>query len=197
MTVERIAGVIFSIVITSGAATAQQDGPAVGRHDSTKLIPDLNGRLLPAETRSLEVREIGPSERLEIETVQRPDMSGNLAVSERNITRRSVANGREDVVIETYGQTADGYIRSNTPMGLSYRVRRSTTVTADGGRDIVEEEEGLSRVESGGPMRLLRRTLTTVRKTGDDRWVTERRIFERDVNGRMVPISTEIEEERD
>jgi len=33
-----------------------------------------------------------------------------------------------------------------------------------------------------------------VRRAGPDRWATERQVFERDVNGRMVPLQTETEE---
>ncbi len=62
---------------------------ALRRQDSSRLVRDVNGRWQPAETRSRELRDLGPSERVEEETLQMPDPSGNLALSERNITRRS------------------------------------------------------------------------------------------------------------
>jgi hypothetical protein len=176
--------------------TERRVSPAVVTHDSTWLVRDLNGRWQPNETRSGESRNIGPSERVEEETVQRPDLSGTLVLSERTVTRRSEANGREQVVIETYSQNAEGFVRSDSRLALSRRVRRSTTAAADGGRNTVEEVEARSLVAPNDPMRVTQRTVTAVRRIGPDRWVTERRVFELDANGRMVPVSTETEETR-
>jgi hypothetical protein len=174
--------------------TERQISPAVVRRDSTQLIRDVNGQWQSTETRSRELREIGSSERLEEEMIRRRDMNGKLTVSERSITRRSEANGREDVVIETYAQNAEGFLRSDTRLGLSHRVRRSTTATADGGRYTVEEVEARSSAAPSDPMRVIRRALVTVRKIGPDRWATERQVFELDVNGRLVPVVTQTEE---
>jgi hypothetical protein len=77
---------------------------------------------------------------------------------------------------------------------LSQRVHRTTTATADGGRYTVEEVEGRSGVAPNDPMRVIRRTVTTVRQIGTDRWVTERQVFERDVNGRLRLVINETEE---
>jgi hypothetical protein len=164
--------------------------PGQVRHDSTQLIRDINGRWQPIEARNGEAREIGTSERTEEETIQRLDMNGNLAVEERNVTRRSNANGKEQVVIETYAPYADGISR----FALSERTHRTTTATRDGGRDTVEEVEGRSPIAPSDPMRVIRRILTTVRQIGTDRWVTERQVFERDVNGRLRLVINETEE---
>jgi hypothetical protein len=43
-------------------------------------------------------------------------------------------------------------------------------------------------------MRVIRRTVTTVRQIGTDRWVTERQVFERDVNGRLQLLIKDTEE---
>jgi hypothetical protein len=77
---------------------------------------------------------------------------------------------------------------------LSERVRTSTTVTPDGGRSTVEEVEARNPVAAGDPMRVRQRTVSTLRKIGPDRWVTERQVFELDVNGRLVPTVTETQE---
>src|SRR6185503_7318762 len=143
------------------------------RHESTQLIRDINGRWQPIGARHGEAREIGASERIEEETIQRRDLNGNLVVEERNVTRRSNANDKEQVVIETYAPYADGLPR----LALSQRVHRTTTATADGGRYTVEEVEGRSLVAPNDPMRMIRRTVTTVRQIGTDRWVTERQVF--------------------
>jgi hypothetical protein len=185
--------------------TERRISPAVVTHESTWLVRDLNGRWQPNERRSGENRTIGPSERVEEETVQRPDscrglrsslpcLGGALVLSERTVTRRSEANGREQVVIETYAQNAEGFVRSDSRLALSRRVRRSTTAAADGSRNTVEEVEARSLVAPSDPMRVTQRTVTAVRRIGPDRWVTERQVFELDANGRMVPVITETEE---
>jgi hypothetical protein len=164
--------------------------PGQVRHGSTQLTRDVNGRWQPIEARQGEAREIGASERMEEETIQRRDMNGNLVVEERNVTRRSNANGKEQVVIETYAPYADGISR----FALSQRVHRTTTATADGGRYTVEEVEGRSHGAPNDPMRVTRRTVTTVRQVAADRWVTERQVFERDVNGQLRLVINDTEE---
>jgi hypothetical protein len=170
--------------------TEHRISPGVVRHDSTHLVRDVNGRWQPIETRRGEAREIGASERTEEVTIQRRDVNGKLAVDERNSTRRSKANGQEHVRIETYAPYADGLPR----LALSQRVHRTTTATVDGGRYTVEEVEGRSRVAPNDPVRVIRRTVTTVRQIGTDRWVTERQVFELDVNGRMRLVINDTEE---
>jgi hypothetical protein len=174
--------------------TERRINPGVVRHDSTHLVRDLNGGWQPIETRRGEAREIGASERIEEETIQRRDINGKLAVDERTVTRRSNANEQDRVVIETHARYADGLPLSDSRLVLSQRVHRTTTATADGGRYTVEEVEGRSGVAPNDPMRVIRRTVTTVRQIGTDRWVTERQVFERDVNGRLRLVINETEE---
>jgi hypothetical protein len=174
--------------------TEHRISPGVVRHDSAHLVRDVNGRWQPMETRRGQAREIEAPERMEEETIQRLDMNGKLAVDQRNVTRRSKANEQDHVVIETYAPYADGSFRSDSRLALSQRVHRATTATADGGRYTVEEVEGRSRVAPNDPMRVIRRTVTTVRRIGTDRWVTERQVFERDVNGRLQLVITDTEE---
>ena len=75
-------------------------------------------------------------------------------------------------------------------MALKQRVRRVTTVTGDGSEAVEETEEPL-----GGspyePLRVVRRSVTTVRRDGPDSCVTEQRVFQRDVNGRFELIQTQ------
>ena len=96
-------------------------------------------------------------------------------------------------MIESYGVYADGSTRSDGQLVLSQRVRRTTTPNADGGRYTVEEVEGRSFVAPSDPMRVMSRTVTTVRPVGAGRWITERQVFERDVNGRMQLIFNDAE----
>ncbi len=163
-------------------STARRISPAVVRHDSTHLARDVNGRWRATEIRRGDVREVGSSARVEEETIQRPDLNGTMTVTET--IRRSDAN-EQNVVIETYAPYTEGAVSAGGRPALSERVRRTTTPTADGGRYTVEEVEARSRVAPSEPLRVVRQTVTTVRRVGTDEWVTERQVFERDVNGRL------------
>jgi hypothetical protein len=172
----------------------QRIDPSLVRHDSSRSIRDLNGRWLAAETRTHDVRQLGPADSIEEEVVRWPDASGTMTVGEKTVTRRSVSNGREDLLIETFGQSWSGFVRPGVRPELTQRIRVTTTAASDGGRETTEEVEARSLVAPGDPMRVVRRSVVTVRRTGPDRWLTERRVFELDANGRMSPVMTEKEE---
>ena len=174
--------------------TERQVEPAVVRHDITQQLRDPNGRWTAYEARSAEVRDTSASERVDEELIRRPDVNGRLVVSERVVTRRSGANGQEQVIVETYSPEIEGVARTDGRLALSQRVRRSTTAASDGGRSTVEELEARSRVAPGDPMRVVQRTVVTVRNLGPDRQTTERQVFELDVNGRLAPVLRETEE---
>src|SRR5688572_4925214 len=163
--------------------------PGLVRHDSTQLIRDVNGRWHAIEVHRGETRVVA-AERLEEAEIQRRDVNGTLAVEERRATRSSTANGREHVVIETHAPYADGSSR----WALSERVQRTTTPTADGGRHTVEELASRNRAAPSDPLRVTSRIVTSVRQAGSGRWVTERQVFELDVNGRLVLADTEQED---
>ena len=171
----------------------RQTEPAIVRREGTYLTRDPNGRWIPFEARTAEIRNT-PAERIEEETIRRPDVNGSLAVTEMIVTRRSDVKGQEQVVVETYSPNAEGFFRTGSRMELSERIRRSTTATDDGGRSIVEEVEARSRIAPGDPMQVVQRTVVTVRNLRPDLQTTERRVFERDVNGRLAPVLWETEE---
>lgn len=170
--------------------TERQISSDVVRHEGAELARDANGRWKPIEIRRGEVRRAGPSERVEEETIQRPDLNGNLAVKEVNLSRSSGTKERNQVVIETYSPQTDVYSLNGRPP-LSTRVVRTTTATADGGSYTVEEVEARSRVSPNDPMRVIRRIVTTVSPGGPDEWVTERQVFEVDPNGRLRLVRIE------
>ena len=163
--------------------------PGQSRRESTQLVRDINGRWQSIEVIRGEAREMG-NRRVEEETIEHPDMNGKLVVDERSVSRRSNANGQEQVVIETQAPYEPG----SSNLVVHQRVQRTTVATTDGGRSTVEEVESRSRVNPSDPMRMTGRTVTTVRRIGADRWVTERQVFERDVNGRMRLIITDTED---
>src|SRR5262245_47276686 len=133
-------------------STEQQVSSAVVRHDSTYSVRDLNGHWLPAEARSGETRGVGSAERIREETIQRPNLNGALAVRDDVVTRTSETNGQNRVVIETYARDSEGFGRPDGREALSERVRRSTTIMADGGRSTVEEVEARKFLAPSDPM---------------------------------------------
>jgi hypothetical protein len=174
------------------ASVERQVDPSLVRYETTQAIRDANGRWMPVVSHAADVRSIGPAERVEDETVWRPDLNGRLAPHERIVTRRSEVNGQEQITIETYSQDAEGFVRIGSP-ALSQRIRRSTTATSDG-HSTIEEVEARSRVSPGEPMRVVQRTVVTVRNPAAGRQTIERQVFERDVNGRLTPVLWETEE---
>jgi len=122
-----------------------------------------------------------------IVTVRNQDLNGTVAVSEQTVTHRAQTNHGDEVVIETYSPSIEG-----GRLELSRRVRRTTTATSDG-TQTVEETAERNPAAPGEPLRVIRRSVTTVRPTGTDSSVSEKQIFELDVNGRFVPVRTEIE----
>lgn len=172
--------------------TERRLGPSLVRHETARSLRDANGRWMPITSYAADVQNTGP-ERVEEETVQRPDLNGRLIPTERIVTRRSESNGQEQVTIETYSQHAAGFAYSGGRLALSERVRRSTTATRDG-HATVEDVEARNRVAPSDPMRVVRRTVVMVRTLASGRQVTERQVFELDVNGRLTPVLTETEE---
>ena len=102
------------------------------------------------------------------------------------VTRRARTNGKERVVVETYLPSIGGAPH------LSQRVDSVTTVTSYG-TQTVEETEQHDPVAPSEPLRVVRRTLTTVRTSGAESHVSERKVFERDLNGHFVLVRTEAE----
>ena len=116
------------------------------------------------------------------------DLNGHDVVSEKVVTHRDRTKDEERVVIETYLplQYADR-------LALNRRVSRVTTVT-QAGSQTVEETEELNPISPTEPLRVVQRSVTTVRKSGDDSYVSERQIFEPDGNGRFVLVRKQSEQ---
>jgi hypothetical protein len=112
----------------------------------------------------------------------RRDLNGRDAVSEKVVTHRARTDNEEQVVIETSLP-----LEYADRLALNRRVRRVTTVTEDGSR-IVEETEERNPASPSEPLRVVQRSVTTVRRSGTDSYVSERQVFERDVNGRLVLV---------
>jgi hypothetical protein len=121
----------------------------------------------------------------------RRDLNGRDAVSEKVMTHRDRTKDEERVVIETYVP-----LLYADRLELNRRVRRVTTETRDGSQT-VEETEERNPGSPSEPMRVVQRSLTTVRGSGSDSYVSERYVFERDVNGRFVLVRTQTERTRD
>ena len=100
-------------------------------------------------------------------------------MSEKVVTHRARTNDEERVVIETYSPSMEA-----GRLALTQRVNRVTTLTKDGSQTVEETEEP-SRVSPGDPLRVVRRSVTTMRRSGSDSYVSDRQVFELDVNGRF------------
>jgi hypothetical protein len=122
--------------------------------------------------------------------IMRRDLNGREVVSEKVVTHRARTNDEERVVIETYSPSiyADR-------LALKRRVSRVTTVTQYGSQTVEETEEDNPAAPSE-PLRVVQRSVTTVRGSGSDSYVSERHVFERDANGRFVPVLTQTERTR-
>ena len=70
---------------------------------------------------------------------------------------------------------------------LNRRVSRVTTVTQDGSQT-VEETEERNPGSPSEPLRVVQRSVTTLRRSGTDSYVSERQVFEPDGNGRLVLV---------
>jgi hypothetical protein len=121
-------------------------------------------------------------------TLTHRDLNGVERVSRPVITRSSRIPHGEEVVLETYLPSIE-----EGRLALSRRVRRVTTMTSDG-TQTVEETEARPDVSPGDPMRVLKRSVTTVRTDDSGARITEQQLFELDVNGRFAPVLTQIEQ---
>lgn len=177
-------------------STQHQVAPTVVRRDSRYLIRDLNGRWKPVEARSGETRGTS-AENIGEQIVQGIDLDGNVALRDRIITRTSQSHGEQQLVIETYSQNAEGFVRSDSRLALKQRVRRSITTVADGGTTTVEEIETRNPQAPNDPMRVVQRTVVSVRMVAPGTRETERQVFERDVNGRFVLVTRDTQQTSD
>jgi hypothetical protein len=158
--------------------------------ESSRQVRDGNGKWQTAETRSEEVRTT-PGQRVAEETVRRADVNGALSVSERRVTTQSKKNNQEETVTETYLQNTQAIVSAGNRLELSQRVRNVTAATADGGQQTIREVEERNPVDPKAPMRVIERTVDTVRRVGPDQWELQRQVFALDGNGRLVPVATE------
>jgi hypothetical protein len=160
------------------------------RDESAEFMRDMNGGWQAIATRTAETRNVGLSRHRE-ETVRHRDANGHLMTSERIVSSHVETDRRTVEVIETYSRDAEGWMRA-AGLGLRERVHRTTTTTADGGRSSIEEVEARNPAAPSDPLRVFRRSMTTVRKIGPARWLTELQVFELDLNGRMALVESSV-----
>ena len=124
-----------------------------------------------------------------VANVTERQLTGVQRVGQQVMTRSARIPHGEEVVSETYLPSLEG-----GRLVLSQRVRRVTTKASDGTETTVEETEARSDASPGDPMRLIKRSITTVRTDASGAKVTEQQVFELDINGRLVPVLTQIEQ---
>jgi len=171
--------------------TERQVSPDVVQTESTRAVWTANGQFQTVETRNRELRKTGTTGSTEEEMVNRVDDNGVMHPFERNVSRRSTTSGKEDVVSETYAQAP------SQPAGqlqLKERTHTTTTKTADGSEQTIRELERVNPVPNG-QLRVVERTVETVRSVGSGRFETDRQVFRLDVNGRLVPATSDLGQE--
>lgn len=170
--------------------TERKVSSGVTQSESTRFLPDGNGRWKPTEKWNQEVRTSG-GEIVAEETVQRVNDNGSLALSEKRVTKQSKTRGQEQTVIESYSEGVQGTVRISNGLQLTDRVRVTSSTAADGTQQTIREVESRNPVAPNEPLRVIERTVETVRKVGPDRWEMQRQVFALDGNGRLTPVLTE------
>ena len=94
------------------------------------------------------------------------------------------------MVTETFSRNVGGMISGNR-LELTQRVRRTTRPTPDGGSQAIEEVEERVPGSPSDPIRIVRRTVETVRKVDAQHWESDLQVFDLDLNGRLVLTATE------
>jgi len=117
----------------------------------------------------------------------RRDLNGRDTVREKVVTHRGQTKDKERVVVETY---APWFYADR--LELNRRIRRVTTVTLDGSQT-VEETEERNPASPSEPLRVVQRSVTTVRRSGTASYVREWQVFELDVSGRLVLVRKQSE----
>lgn len=163
---------------------------ALTQTESTRFLRDGNGKWQTAETRSEEVRTTG-TERVAEATVRKVNVNGRLEVTEKTVTKQSRNNGQDETVTENYAQNVEGIVGGGSRLELNQRVRSTVAAAADGSQQTIREVEGRSAVSPGAPLRVIERTIETVRQVGPNQWEVQRQVFALDGNGRLVPVLTE------
>jgi hypothetical protein len=170
--------------------------PQTVRAATTEWHMDVNNRWQVSEVRNRDVRSIGAMEDTEETRLER-DLNGTLWERERLVSRLTNQNGQEQLLIERFTNDGRYPVGSSLRRTPSSRILRTATARADGGREIVEDVEERSPVAPDDPLRIVRRTIETVRRTGAGRWETNRQVFERDPNNRLVLTIVETEDTTD
>ena len=117
----------------------------------------------------------------------RRDLNGRDTVAEKVVTHCVETTDDEQIVIETYLP-----LEYADRLALNRRVRRVTTVTQDGSQT-VEETEERNPGSPSEPLRVVPRSVTTLRRSGTESYVTERQVFEPDGDGRLVLVRRQSE----
>jgi hypothetical protein len=163
---------------------------ALTQTESTRFLRDGGGKWQAAETRSEEVRTSGTGRTAE-ETVRKLSVNGKLEVTEKTVTKQSKINGQEEIVVENYAQNVEGLVGSGNRLELNQRVRSTISVAPDGSQQTTREVEGRNAVSPNSPLRVIERTVETVRQVAPNQWEVQRQVFALDGNGRLVPVLTE------
>ena len=119
------------------------------------------------------------------ETYTTPDLNGRDTVTAKIVTTRSRTINEERVLVEVFEPSIEA-----GQLGLSKRIDRVTTLTEDGSRTVEEVSERPLAVPYDR-LKVVRRSVTTMRKDSSGSRVNEQQVFEPDGSGRMVLVPKE------
>ena len=174
--------------------TERRVRPDLVQTETQRTVRDPNGQWQTTETRNQEVRTVSRGEVVEEETVRNVDTSGQLNLSEKTVTRRTTNNGSDQVVTEVYSPYITGVVQSGNSLTLNQRLRVTTKPTTNGGSQIISETEAPDPSEINGRVRVVARTVETVRQVAPDVWETQRQTFTLDGSGRLVLTSEDSQQ---
>ncbi len=168
----------------------QEKSPGVKEINKITSVLDNNNRWQPSEQRASLIDEKKDGSKDEQESIYRPDMNGQLSLSEqiKNSYRKDAA-GHEYWTSESYGGQRPGVYR-NEPMALERRVVTVGDVLADGTRRTVQKVEERNPADRASGLRPKEETVTTSKLVGNGVREIEAVTKTVDVNGNLQPYAT-------
>jgi len=151
-------------------AQVQERQTKTGEHSAkfkkSTLLPDGNGGWQVSEVHEGVVRGSGTGDQTRDERISHADLNGNLAVSERTVTKdQQTANGEGQSTVEKYepnipGSSADGGLRLT---------QRYTTVQqrSAGGSKTIQQTQQVNPANPSDGMRVTGKTIDIVRPAAD------------------------------
>jgi hypothetical protein len=166
--------------------TKREQGPGTIETEGISKIRDAKGNWVPYERQTVTIREASDQSRREEEEIYRKDHStGRLTLSEQVYrTYNRSSEGSEQWIIDTHRKNIDGRLHL-------YRRVRIVRESLPGGRErTVQEVEERNPVAPNDGLRIVERTVTTSRPTGNGENELETEVKALGGNGKLRTLLT-------